>query len=354
MSPVNYRLELPTQWSIHPVFHIDLLTPYRKTPTHGPNYQRSPPDLVDREEEYEVEEILDSRRFGRRRKLQYLVKWKGYPDSENQWVDKDDVFADKALQEFKTLDPNSEVHIRHLYIPEDRIPAPSAKHMPSPTPSTIEDVIIPSSDPQGYPISRIFRQLIEPERGQVSPNFSEYQDTGSANARGGQEGTSMKANSIGVEVGANHQSLPQLSSPVSVTTVSDISNLLCTHNCPAKYCHEHEHNPVFVPPPEGEYIICNILQHLQETQERDFGPAIGYTIDNDEGDKENDPNAAEVPPQPQGQGVGSRKKMPRKTWRRSTRCGRCRQGLYLTLPPLANTLNQGTGRPLYISHPLLL
>jgi hypothetical protein len=28
MSAVNYRLELPTQWSIHPVFHIDLLTPY--------------------------------------------------------------------------------------------------------------------------------------------------------------------------------------------------------------------------------------------------------------------------------------------------------------------------------------
>ena len=31
--------------------------------------------------------------------MQYLIKWKGYPDSENQWVDKDDVFADKALQE---------------------------------------------------------------------------------------------------------------------------------------------------------------------------------------------------------------------------------------------------------------
>ncbi len=28
MSPVNYRLKLPTQWSIHDVFHIDLLTPY--------------------------------------------------------------------------------------------------------------------------------------------------------------------------------------------------------------------------------------------------------------------------------------------------------------------------------------
>ena len=38
MSHVNYCLELPTQWSIHPVFHIDLLTPYRETLTHGPNY----------------------------------------------------------------------------------------------------------------------------------------------------------------------------------------------------------------------------------------------------------------------------------------------------------------------------
>ena len=94
MSPVNYHLELPMLWSIHSVFHIDLLTPYRETPTHGPNYQRSPPDLVDREEEYEVEKILESWQFSRRCKLQYLVKWKGYPDSENQWVDRNDIFAD--------------------------------------------------------------------------------------------------------------------------------------------------------------------------------------------------------------------------------------------------------------------
>ena len=91
MSDVNYCLELPTQWSIHPVFHIDLLTPYRETPTHGHNYQRPPPELVNREEEYEVEKVLDLRHFGRRRKLQYLVKWKGYPDSENQWVASTDV-----------------------------------------------------------------------------------------------------------------------------------------------------------------------------------------------------------------------------------------------------------------------
>ena len=64
MSPVNHCLELPMQWSIHPVFHINLLTPYRETLTHGPNYQRPPLDLVDGEEEYKVERILDSWRFG--------------------------------------------------------------------------------------------------------------------------------------------------------------------------------------------------------------------------------------------------------------------------------------------------
>ncbi|PFH45171.1 hypothetical protein AMATHDRAFT_162323 [Amanita thiersii Skay4041] len=36
-----------------------------------------PPDLVDGAEEYEVEEILDSR-VRRGRKLEYLVKWFGY------------------------------------------------------------------------------------------------------------------------------------------------------------------------------------------------------------------------------------------------------------------------------------
>jgi len=39
LSPVNYKLELPTQWSIHPVFHIDLLTPLSQDAMHGENFQ---------------------------------------------------------------------------------------------------------------------------------------------------------------------------------------------------------------------------------------------------------------------------------------------------------------------------
>jgi hypothetical protein len=112
MSAVNYHLELPTQWSIHPVFHIDLLTPYHETIMHGPNFTRPAPELIEGEEEYTVEKILDSWWFGRRRRLQYLVKWEGYPDSDNMWVNKDDVFADDKIRAFKISNPKSEMHIR--------------------------------------------------------------------------------------------------------------------------------------------------------------------------------------------------------------------------------------------------
>ncbi len=130
MSPVNYQLKLPTQWSIYDVFHINLLTPYHKMATHGLNYSRPPPDLVDKEEEYEVKKILDSQRFSRRCKLQYLIKWKGYPDSDNEWVNKNDVHANEAIREFKNRNPTSETHINvgstgKYLIPPCPLPAPT-------------------------------------------------------------------------------------------------------------------------------------------------------------------------------------------------------------------------------------
>jgi len=112
MSPVNYQLRLPTQWSIHDIFHINLLTPYQETKLHGSNYSRLAPDLVDNEEEYEVEKILDSWQFGRGRKKQYLIKWKGYPDSDNKWVDHKDIHAPEAIREFKNSRTALDTHIR--------------------------------------------------------------------------------------------------------------------------------------------------------------------------------------------------------------------------------------------------
>ena len=137
MSPVNYRLQLPTQWSIHDVFHTDLLTPYCETPTHGANYQRPPPDLVGGVEEFEVEKVLDSRRYGRGRKLQYLIKWKGYPDSDNQWVNWDDAQESlDAIRDFKQLNSDREVHIKvSLSSPEDSSPTCISSMTTSPSPT---------------------------------------------------------------------------------------------------------------------------------------------------------------------------------------------------------------------------
>ena len=70
---------------------MSLLTPYRETIEHGTNYTRPPPDLIEDAEEYEVETIVNHCHFGRKRQLQYLIKWKGYPDADNTWESADHV-----------------------------------------------------------------------------------------------------------------------------------------------------------------------------------------------------------------------------------------------------------------------
>ena len=42
LSSVTYQLTLPALWKIHPMFHVDLLTPYKETAFHSPNYMRPP------------------------------------------------------------------------------------------------------------------------------------------------------------------------------------------------------------------------------------------------------------------------------------------------------------------------
>jgi hypothetical protein len=64
LSEVTYRLELPSTWQIYNAFHASLLSPYHETKVHGVNYSKSVPKLIDREPEWEVEAILDSRRLG--------------------------------------------------------------------------------------------------------------------------------------------------------------------------------------------------------------------------------------------------------------------------------------------------
>ncbi len=93
ISPVAYQLHLPNGWNIHDIFHASLLSPYRETTAHGPNYSRPPPDLIKGEEEYEVKKVVNHRYSGHSRTLQYLIKWKGYPEADNTWEPADQVHA---------------------------------------------------------------------------------------------------------------------------------------------------------------------------------------------------------------------------------------------------------------------
>jgi hypothetical protein len=71
ISNVAYRIQLPTTWKIHDMFHVLLLTPYNETTTHSPNFLELPPDLVEGEPKWEVEMILEDRIY--KKKKQYLI-----------------------------------------------------------------------------------------------------------------------------------------------------------------------------------------------------------------------------------------------------------------------------------------
>ena len=114
ISPVAYKIQLPVSWGIHDVFHASLLSPYRETAAHGPNFSRPPPDLIDGEEEYEVERIVNHRRHGRARQLQYLIKWKGYPESDNTWEPADQVHAPELIKLYHRHSPLNSIKGRQL------------------------------------------------------------------------------------------------------------------------------------------------------------------------------------------------------------------------------------------------
>ncbi len=85
---------------VHDVFHVDLLMPYKEMEQYGMPYTWPPPVIDQGEEEYKIESITLDRRFGRNQKKQYLIHWKGYPSSNDSWVDQEDLHAPEILQEY--------------------------------------------------------------------------------------------------------------------------------------------------------------------------------------------------------------------------------------------------------------
>jgi transposase InsO family protein len=86
-GPVNYELQLPQDARVHPVFHVSLLEPADPSTPLQTTFRYED----DEEDEFEVEALRDYREIGRTGLQddnfyqEWLVKWKGYPESENTW-----------------------------------------------------------------------------------------------------------------------------------------------------------------------------------------------------------------------------------------------------------------------------
>jgi hypothetical protein len=100
--PNTYKLELPKNLKVHPIFHVLLLKSVARDASRPDreHNSRPPPDLVHNEPEFEVEAVLKSRQI-RGREREYLVKWKGYHPIKASWVNESDMeHAQEAIEEF--------------------------------------------------------------------------------------------------------------------------------------------------------------------------------------------------------------------------------------------------------------
>ena len=96
-----YKVKLPPGWRIHNVFNEILLSPFQPPKFPGQRqYTFPPPDIINDEDEFEVEEIKTHReRNGNR---EYLVAWRGYSEEENTWQpEKDLAHAQQLLRKYK-------------------------------------------------------------------------------------------------------------------------------------------------------------------------------------------------------------------------------------------------------------
>ena len=171
ISPVVYQLELPHQWSIHPIFHTSLLTPYVETDAHGPNFSWLPPDLTKGEAEYKVEAIRNHQHFGKNKRLQYLLKWKGYLESNNTWEPIEQLHTPNLVKQYHRHHPLNK--IKSAFLARLKSHLPSWLPPLSPTTPSLLMTQTPSSTLQTSP-SMISCMSFNPPSSDSSPLPSVY------------------------------------------------------------------------------------------------------------------------------------------------------------------------------------
>ncbi|CAJ0962623.1 unnamed protein product [Ranitomeya imitator] len=98
VSSVACSLKLARNMKVHPVFHVSLLKPVSPNKFQGRSVSHPQPVLVDGQEQFLVEEIIDSRIP--RNRLQYLIRWQGYPPEEDSWEPMANICAPQEIAQF--------------------------------------------------------------------------------------------------------------------------------------------------------------------------------------------------------------------------------------------------------------
>src|SRR5260221_987122 len=70
---------------IDPVFHINLLEPYRIPADSQRRIEPPEVEEIEGEENHVVREVADSRVNGSKKKVEYLVLWEGYEQEDATW-----------------------------------------------------------------------------------------------------------------------------------------------------------------------------------------------------------------------------------------------------------------------------
>jgi transposase InsO family protein len=85
ISKVVFKLNLPETYErLHPVFHVSLLRPAPRSNIVGRSQEPPGPINLEEPDIFDVESIADSRI--RRRRLEYLVQWKGYEAQPDEFT----------------------------------------------------------------------------------------------------------------------------------------------------------------------------------------------------------------------------------------------------------------------------
>jgi hypothetical protein len=99
VGPRAFKLDLKEyRGRKHDVFPVSLLEPYHRSTIPG-RVEPPPPHDNDEDEEYDLEDVLDSK--VERRVVKYMVRWKGYGPDEVTWEPWDNMTSELARNQVR-------------------------------------------------------------------------------------------------------------------------------------------------------------------------------------------------------------------------------------------------------------